>query len=510
MLVDVSTDFQAASDVGHAPAGRATAAHAAAPAQPQAPAEPQQAPAGPQAPVQPQAPIYSEPQPRRYLVFAIVSLALLMASVDQTIVATALPSLQRDLHAQVNWSSWTITIYALGQIVVMPLAGKFGDRYGRKRVFLGAAVLFTAASLCCGFANDIYLLVVLRAIQAIGGGAFLPSATGIVTQQFGRNRDRAVGLFSSVFPIGGIIGPVLGGVFVTYWSWRGIFLVNVPLGLVLIGLGSVFIPASVRTTARRLDLRGVFLLGSTLLAGMLGIASLGSGSSSLASPSFWLPEAAAAVGLVLFARHSARSADPFISARFLVGRGFGVMNLINFLFGCSALGFGALVPLYAQERYGISTLAAGTLLTARAAGMISVAAVAVLLLRRTGYRWPMAIGFSLTAAGLLLLASSPAGLSPYAWLALAAGISGLGMGTAIPAANNATLQLAPDEAAAVAGLRGMFRQSGAITAVSVTSAILARSANPGLAQAHVFAVFAVILVLVVPLARIVPDHRGRW
>ena len=105
------------------------------------------------------------PLPGRYLVFMIASLALLMSSVDQTIVATALPSLQRDLHAQVNWSTWTITIYALGQVLVMPLAGKFGDQYGRKRVFLGAAVLFTAASLCCGFAGNIYLLIALRGLQ---------------------------------------------------------------------------------------------------------------------------------------------------------------------------------------------------------------------------------------------------------------------------------------------------------------------------------------------------------
>src|SRR5450432_4060288 len=102
------------------------------------------------------------PKPRRYLIFAVVSIALFMASVDQTIVATALGTLQHDLHAQVNWSSWTITIYALAQILVMPLAGKLGDQYGRKKIFLGAAVLFTAASLCCGFANDIYLLVALR------------------------------------------------------------------------------------------------------------------------------------------------------------------------------------------------------------------------------------------------------------------------------------------------------------------------------------------------------------
>src|SRR5258708_15969249 len=151
----------------------------------------------------------------RYVVFTIVSLALMMASVDQTIVATALPSLQRDLHAQVNWSSWTITIYALGQIVVMPVAGKLGDQYGRKKVFLGAAVLFTTASLCCGFASNIYLLIVLRGVQAIGGGAFMPTATWIVSQQLGQERDPAGGLFFRAVPLGGLIGPVLGGVLVT-------------------------------------------------------------------------------------------------------------------------------------------------------------------------------------------------------------------------------------------------------------------------------------------------------
>src|SRR5260221_11171630 len=445
----------------------------------------------------------------RYVVFTIVSLALLMASVDQTIVATALPSLQHDLHAQVNWSSWTITIYALGQILVMPLAGKLGDQYGRKKVFLGAAVLFTIASLCCGFAGSISLLTALRGLQAIGGGAFMPTATGIVSQQLGPERDRAVGLFSSVFPLGGIIGPVLGGVFVTYWSWRGIFLVNVPLGIILITSGALFIPASTWHRDQRLDVRGVALLGTTLLAAMFGAAILGDGRSA-ADPVFLTLEAVAARTAILVSRHTAAVPSPFISAEYLVGRGFGVMNVINFLFGSAVLGFAALVPLYAQQRYGLSALAAGTLLSARGAGAIAAAVLAVVLLRRTGYRWPMLAGFSLTAAGLIGMAVSPHALSPYTWLAVAAGLTGLGMGASTPAANNATLQLAPDQAAAGSGLRGMFRQAGAITAVSVIAAVLARSAHPGIAQARMFGVFAVIMLGVLPLILLVPDHRGRW
>jgi EmrB/QacA subfamily drug resistance transporter len=446
----------------------------------------------------------------RLVIFAVVSIALMMASVDQTIVATALPSIQRDLGSPVNWSSWTITVYALGQVMVMPLAGKIGDQFGRKQIFLGAAVLFTVASLCCGLANNIYLLIALRAIQAIGGGAFMPSATGIVTDLFGKDRDRAVGLFASIFPIGGMIGPVLGGVFVTYWSWRGIFLVNIPVGIVLVVLGAIVIPDIGRRPDRHLDIRGVVLLGATLLSAMLGIGYLGGASSDPLSAFFLVPECAAVAAATAFVRHSARAQSPFISLRFLTGRGFGVMNLINFLYGCTVLGFAPLVPLYAQDRYGLPALAAGTLLTARALGMIATAGLSVYLLRRTGYRWPIAVGFTLSAAGLVATAVSPHGLSTYAWLAVMTGICGIGMGISTPASNNATLQLAPDHAAAVAGLRGMFRQSGAITAVSITSAIVARSAYPGLAQAHVFVVFAATLIAALPLVLLVPEHRGRW
>jgi EmrB/QacA subfamily drug resistance transporter len=446
----------------------------------------------------------------RFAIFAIVSIALLMSSVDQTIVATALPAIQHDLSAQVNWSSWTITIYALGQVLVMPLAGKMGDQFGRKRIFLGAAALFTAASLCCGLATNIYLLIVLRAIQAIGGGAFMPSATGIVTETFGKDRDRAVGLFSSIFPIGGIIGPILGGVFVSYWSWRGIFLVNIPIGLTLLVLGAIFIPDIARRPDQNLDIGGIVLLGSMLLAAMLGIGYLGGAGSDPASWYFIVPECIAIAAGTGFVRHAAKARSPFISLRFITGRGFGVMNLLNFLYGGAVLGFAPLVPLYAEDRYGFAALAAGTLLTARAVGMIATAGLAVYLLRRTGYRWPIAVGFVLAAIGLLGTAASPHWLSTYAWLAMATGICGVGVGISTPSSNNATLQLAPDHTAAVAGLRGMFRQSGAITAVSITASVIARSANPGIAQAHVFVVFAAILICSLPLVFLVPEHRGRW
>jgi EmrB/QacA subfamily drug resistance transporter len=451
-----------------------------------------------------------EPLAHRRLVFGIVAIALLMASIDQTIVATALNAIRGDLHAELNWSGWTITIYALGQIIVMPLAGRLGDQFGRKRVFLGAAALFTVASLCCSLADNIYLLVVFRAFQAIGGGAFMPTATGIVAEQFGRERDRAIGMFTSIFPIGGILGPIIGGIIVTYWSWREIFIVNVPIGVLLIALGARLIPRSTPKPAGRVDTAGAVLLALTILFGMYGITSLGGSGAEPTDPLFIAAEVIAVTLGFLFVRHANRNAAPFIPITLLRGRGFGAMNAINFLFGAAVLGFGALVPLYAESRYGIQPLQAGTLLTARAVGMICVAGLAVFALRRTGYRAPMIGGFLLVAGGMTVMALAPHGLTPYGWLALAAGITGVGMGLSIPASNNASLQLAPDQISAIAGLRGMFRQSGGIVAVSVTTTLLAHAGNGGLAQARSFVVFAAVLLLIIPFTLLVPDHRGSW
>ena len=146
----------------------------------------------------------------------------------RTIVATALHPIGQSLHSTINWTAWTVTIYQLGQIMAMPLAGKISDQFGRKKVYVLSAVVFTTSSLACGLSTSIYMLVAFRLIQAMGGGAFMPSASGIVADHFGRDRDKALAMFTSIFPIGGIVGPVFGGLIAQDWSWRGIFFVNVP------------------------------------------------------------------------------------------------------------------------------------------------------------------------------------------------------------------------------------------------------------------------------------------
>lgn len=443
------------------------------------------------------------------IIYSVVCIALLMASIDQTIVATALTTIQHDLHTQVKWSSWTITVYSLGQLVTLPVAGKIADNYGRKRIFVIAVAVFTIASLCCSLAGNIYVLIAFRALQAIGGGAFMPCATGIVADHFGENRDRAIGLFTSFLPIGAIIGPVLGGIIVNYWSWRVIFLINVPIGIIVLICAIRFLPPSESEPSGRPDFVGGLLLGGTLLSAMFGLSSVRNGSSPF-GPRFFAAEVCAAALGSLFLFRSKRDPDSIVPMRLLIGRGYGVINLINVLFGAAALGLGTLIPLYAEIRFGLRPVEAGTLLGARAIGMICVAGLAAFALRRTGYRAPMLLGLLLTALGLAAISVEPQGLRPEVWLACSAAVAGIGMGMTVPAANNASLQLAPNEISAIAGLRGMFRQSGSILAISTTSIIVSHSDHPAEALAHVYAAFALVLFCVAFLTPLVPEHRGSW
>jgi MFS family permease len=181
------------------------------------------------------------------------------------------------------------------------------------------------------------------------------------------------------------------------------------------------------------------------------------------------------------------------------------------MYGGCVLGFGALVPLYAEERYHFVSIQAGTLLTARGIGALLVAAASTYMLRRTGYRLPMVVGFSSAAAGMVLLGFGAHGVSPYVWLAIAAAIMGIGNGIAAPATNNATLSFAPGEVASIAGLRGMFRQLGAIVAISIATALATRTSHPGVALGHSFIGFSfVVLLIVIPLVFTVPNRKGTW
>ncbi|MBS0293157.1 MAG: MFS transporter [Proteobacteria bacterium] len=456
------------------------------------------------------------PPARRVLVFSIVSLALLMMSVDSTIVATALHALQQDLHTSVNWAGWTITAYAFGFVLMLPISGRLSDRYGRRRVFLGSVMVFTAASLLCGLTENIATLVALRALQAAGGAGFTPSATGIVVDHFGQARDRAVGLFGSIFPIGSMIGPIFGGLFVTYWNWRGVFFVNLPIGLAVIALALRYVPRdAVRQGAprqqQRMDGLGMGLLAATLLTGMLVSSYLGESDAPLSPPVLAVLALVAGGCGWLFLRHVGRSSHPFIDPLLIHGPGFGVVNLVNMIYGGICIGATALIPLYATNRYGMNALQAGTLLMAQGAASITLSLLATAALRRTGYHLPLYLGGAISAVGMVLIAlTPPVGIAPHSWLSGAAMTVGIGAGMVNPASRNAGLQLAPQHASAIAGLRSLCFQIGTIAVVSLATAALAGARDAEGRQAWVYAAIALLLALALPLVARVPEHHGTW
>jgi EmrB/QacA subfamily drug resistance transporter len=450
----------------------------------------------------------------RGLVFTIVALALLMMSIDATIVATALHTLRRELQTSIDWAGWTITACSLGFVVILPVTGKLSEQYGCRRVFLGSVAVFTIASLCCGLADNIYVLIALRGLQAAGGAGFTPSATEIIVDQFGNARDRAVGLFGSIFSIGTMIGPIFGGLFVSYWTWRGIFLVNVPIGIAVIVLALRYVPrdrSRIGGNDQRMDVTGMALLGGGLLSGMLAVSYLAERNAHASSPALVIPLAIAIVALWMFFRHINRSPYPFIAPRLIRGSGFGTVNLINGLYGGVTSGVVALIPLYASNRYGINALGSGTLLVAQGAAAIIFSIAGAFALRRTGYRQPLYVGGVVIAVGMLLLALAPlSGIPAYAWLAGSAFLVGTGRGANNPASRNAGLQLAPEHSSTLAALRTMCMSIGTIITISIDTAILASSHDAGRTQAWLFAVAAALLAAALPLISRVPEHRGSW
>jgi len=343
---------------------------------------------------------------RKYLIFFVASLALLMASIDSTIVATALTSIQNSLGAKLNWTGWVITVYQLTMMTMMPLMGRISDEWGRKRVFLASVIIFTGSSLLCALATNIYALIFFRFLQALGGGSLMPSAIGIVGDSFKEHRARAIGLFTSIFPLGGIIGPAMGGLMLNFYSWKAIFLVNVPIGIILIIMAYLLLDKDTAVARTKVDFIGAFLFSAVILSVMYFLTMLGESPEIAARLSNYLYPLAAVIFLAMFLRQEKKAETPILDLTLLRSRPFAVINFLNIIHGVCVFGVAAFIPYYAHVVYGMSNLASGALLSIRAVGMMGTAVVTSMLLERTGYRLPMGLGF-------LVLGLSTVGMIPY-------------------------------------------------------------------------------------------------
>jgi EmrB/QacA subfamily drug resistance transporter len=452
------------------------------------------------------------PKNQAYFVFAIVSLALIMSSIDTSIVTVGIPVIINDLRTNLAYAGWTITGYQFSQSIMMPIIGKLSDDWGRKRLFLLAISVFSASSLAAALAPNIFWLIIFRLIQGIGGGAFLPSATGIISDAFGTNRTKFIGLFSSIFPIGSVIGPNLGGFIIDNFSWRWIFFVNVPIGIVLLILGTMFLPKSaVKSSNKHIDSVGAGLFAGSILAILYAMTAWANNPGTIGLTT-WLLFTAGLILFIFFLRHEGRNEQPMVELELLKSRPFLATNVYNFIFGGVVFGFSSFVPYYATVAYGMSAGQDGLVLTPRSIAMIIVSTITSFFLIRLRYRLPMIVGMVVIALGLVLLSFGFRDVSIFGsnlpnlpLLAFIVMFAGIGMGIANPAANNAILDMVPEKAAAITGLRGMFRMTGGIFGTTTMALVLSHFIDKGFGFERVSLFSAIILLLMTPIVFLIPD-----
>ncbi len=450
---------------------------------------------------------------RRYVVFTVVGFALLLASISNSSSSVAFPVMMSDLDTTLVMAGWILTAYRLVQTIIMPLAGKLSEVFSRRTSFILFTFLFTVGSILCSLAPNVYLLIAARVIQALGGGGFMPCAAGIVAEEFPEARQRYIGLFSSIFPIGAIIGPNIGGWMVEAFGWRSVFWFNVPLGVIILVLSRLLIRGGTKgwRSGRRIDFAGAGLLFGAISAFMFGLTELGdigTGASWLLVGLFFT----LGVGLIVaFLFWERRAREPIIDLELLKNRPFLASNLYNLIYGVCALGIFTLIPFYAVSVYGMTTLQSGVLLTPRSAAMMIASTVTAFFMVKWGYRKPILFGTLIVIFNLVMLALQPQGidigglhLSGILLLFITVGLSGIGHGTSTPASNNACIELMPDKVSTIAGLRGMFRSLGGTFGVNIATVVIHIIGDVHRAFFVIMIASAVLLLISLPTIFMMP------
>ena len=367
---------------------------------------------------------------RRNLIFVAVVLGMLLAALDQTIVATALPTIVANL-GDAGHQSWVVTSYLLASTVVTALAGKLGDLYGRKRVFQVAIVFFVIGSALCGLSQSMVMLVGSRALQGIGGGAITVTASALIGEVVPlRERGRYQGILGAVFGVTTVIGPLLGGYFTDYLTWRWAFWVNVPISVVVIFVAAAAIPALTASAKPVIDYSGIAFIG--LGAAALTLAtSWGGALYPWGSPAIIGLFAGAASALGVFVVVERRAAEPILPIRLFASPVFTVCCVLSFVVGFAMLGALTFLPTYMQYVNGVSATTSGLRTLPMVVGMLITSTGSGTLVGRTGrYKVFPVTGTALMALAFLLMSrmepSTPALIQSLYLLILGAGI-GLSM-----------------------------------------------------------------------------------
>ncbi|MET9018693.1 MDR family MFS transporter [Actinopolymorpha sp. NPDC004070] len=344
--------------------------------------------------------------PRRLAaIFTALMLAMLLAALDQTIVATALPTIVSDLGGLTHLS-WVVSAYLLASTVSTPLWGKLGDQYGRKRLFQAAILVFLVGSVLCGQARSMGELIGFRALQGVGGGGLIVLTMALVGEVVSpRERGRYQGIFGGVFGIASVAGPLLGGFFVTNLGWRWVFYINVPLGAVALAVVAVVLPP--RTAARAGVRHRIDYLGALTLAGaatcLVLATSWGGTQYAWTSPVIAGLFVASAGFVGAWLAVERRAAEPVLSPRLLALPVFRIGAAIGFVVGFVMFGALAFLPLFLQVVHQVSPTLSGIYLLPMVLGLLATSVASGLVVSRTGhYRVFPLVGTPTIAVGLFL------------------------------------------------------------------------------------------------------------
>ena len=452
----------------------------------------------------------------RHVIFALLSFSLLTFIMQFGMVSVSLGELTEDLNAPLRWSGWVLTIFMIGQLIALPAAGRLSERFGARLIFAGGLGVFSAASLACALAPNVYVLILARLVQGAAGGGMMPAGSSLIAEAYGEGRMRAIGYFSSLIPFGAVLGPVLGGLIVEQFGWRWTFGLNVPLGLIPCVLGFIVLPRGQLRPVQRIDFAGIGLIALTITALVFALTELG---QRTVTPDYRLVAGAGVLflaGLLVLVRHESRTLLPVVDLDLLRRSEFLSTNVLMLFFGMTWIGVTSMIPLYGQEAYGLSVGESGALIAPRSVVMMAFSALAAWALPHTGYRKPIALGILGTCASMALLAQgihepSIGGLQigNLPWLIGLIALGGAFFGMANPAVINAGLDLAPDRIAAIAGLRNMFMTLGGTLGISIAVLIASRADTTGGGLEIAFSLFVVLLLISTVLVIRVPQMGQR-
>src|SRR3954447_8551863 len=404
----------------------------------------------------------------RWVVLATV-LASGMALLDSTAVNVALPAIGRDLGAELAGLQWALSGYTLALASLILLGGALGDRYGRRRVFLVGVVWFAVTSLGCGLAQTTGQLVGARVLQGIGGALLTPGSLAIIQSSFPHaDRPRAIGMWSALAGIAGLVGPFLSGVLIDTVGWRWVFLVNAPLAAVVVLVAVRHVPES-RDPERtgRFDAAGA-AWGALALAGITyALIAAGDGPGR---PQVWVAAAVGVLAGVAFVVRERRAHEPMLPTQVFADREFTGANLSTLAVYGALGGFSLFLVVELQTVLGYGATAAGAATVPSIVVVSLLSARAGALAQRTGARLPMTLGPLVAAAGMLWLGGVDQGSSYWVDVLPGSIVTGLGLALLVTPLTATVLDAAPDHLAGVA--------SGVNNAVARAASLLAVAALP--------------------------------